>query len=196
MSVLEALSAMLFLISALSLSAPPVFSSTLILTLLMMVGMVFFIRASAKDRTQTVEFGSEVAEVDLLDQLKDYFDQRAYQVTQVDADSGWITLLGLVRPSLFIAVFVSAMAAVGLLCLGLMTSYTLGWSESQVLGLLLLSPLAGLFYWRKAGRPEEVRFSLKPSAADPYQTQLTVVAHRDEVLQLRSRLPRLQLIEE
>ena len=187
---------MLFLISALSLSAPPVFSSTLILTLLMMVGMVFFIRASAKDRTQTVEFGSEVAEVDLLDQLKDYFDQRAYQVTQVDADSGWITLLGLVRPSLFIAFFVSAMAAVGLLCLGLMTSYTLGWSESQVLGLLLLSPLAGLFYWRKAGRPEEVRFSLKPAAADPYQTQLTVVAHRDEVLQLRSRLPRLQLIEE
>ncbi|NEP45433.1 MAG: cofactor assembly of complex C subunit B, partial [Okeania sp. SIO2H7] len=28
------------------------------------------------------------------------------------------------------------------------------------LGLVLLSPLAGLFYWRKAGRPERVSVEL------------------------------------
>jgi hypothetical protein len=51
--------------------------------------------------------------------------------------------------------------------------------------LLLLSPLAGFFYWRKAGRWEKVLLKIESES----QKLLTVTAHRDELIQLQAKLP-------
>ncbi len=78
--------------------------STLLLTVLMAVGLVFFIRASVKDRTQKVELVSEQAEASLMTQLQQYFAQRSYQVVKVDAEQNQVIFEGFVRPSVFLAI--------------------------------------------------------------------------------------------
>ncbi len=60
--------------------------STFLLTLLLSVGLFFFIRASTKDRIQTVQLVSEQDEAALMSQLKEYFRSRSYQVAEVDRD--------------------------------------------------------------------------------------------------------------
>ena len=97
----------------------PVLSSTVFLTVLMLIGLVFFIRASVKDRTQTLSFTSEQPEATLASQLQRYFTQRAYQVTTVDSEENKITFEGVVRPSVFLAIFLVMLAVVGTLCLSL-----------------------------------------------------------------------------
>ncbi|MCY7390204.1 MAG: cofactor assembly of complex C subunit B [Leptolyngbyaceae cyanobacterium CAN_BIN12] len=56
---------------------------------------------------------------------------------------------------------------------------------------IILSPLAGFFYWQKAKRPEKVVLQLQASSSDQLDVQslLTVTAHRDELLQLQRALP-------
>jgi hypothetical protein len=173
--------------------------STLVLTVLLMVGLFFFIRASTKDRTQQVTLISEQPEDSLLNQLRQYFGQRAYRVAAIDAAANQVTFEGKVRPSLFLAVFLSALAAVGMLCLMLVLSMVLpNWSMLWI-GLLLLSPLAGVFYWRGAERVEQVSLTIgtlssegTPRVAqDPTKagkSVITVTAHRDELAELRRAL--------
>jgi hypothetical protein len=173
--------------------------STLVLTVLLMVGLFFFIRASTKDRTQQVTLVSEQPEDSLLNQLRQYFGQRAYRVAAIDAAANQVTFEGKVRPSLFLAVFLSVLAAVGMLCLMLVLSMVLpNWSMLWI-GLLLLSPLAGVFYWRGAERVEQVSLTIKTlnSESAPRVPQdstkagksvITVTAHRDELAELRRAL--------
>jgi Cofactor assembly of complex C subunit B len=71
-----------------------VVGSTLLLTLLLVVGLLFFIRASVKDRTQVVRLSSVQSDEWLLTQLKQYFADRAYQVTSIDADRNVVNLQG------------------------------------------------------------------------------------------------------
>lgn len=52
-----------------------------------------------------------------------------------------------------------------------------------------LSPLAGVFYWQKVGRLEEVAFKVESKSQ---QTELTVKAHRDELRQLQDSLTFLE----
>lgn len=164
--------------------------SIFVMTLLMMVGLFFFIRASVKDRTQEVQLISEQTEDSLLARLQQYFDQRAYRVTAVDAAQNQVTFQGVVRPSLFLAIFLSALAAAGLLCLGLVLSMV--WTDLTpgLLALVLLSPLAGVFYWQRAGRPEQVSLKVENLTAETShpRSRLTVIAHRDEVAELQRSL--------
>lgn len=172
--------------------------STLVLTVLLMVGLFFFIRASTKDRTQKVTLVSEQPEDSLLNQLRQYFGQRAYRVAAIDAAANQVTFEGKVRPSLFLAVFLSGLAAVGMLCLMLVLSMVLpNWSMLWI-GLLLLSPLAGVFYWKGAERVEQVSLTIEalsesaPRAAQDStkagKSVITVTAHRDELAELRRAL--------
>ncbi|MFM6064826.1 MAG: cofactor assembly of complex C subunit B, partial [Microcystis panniformis] len=55
--------------------------------------------------------------------------------------------------------------------------------------LVGLSPLAGVFYWQKVGRLEEVAFKVENKSQ---QTELTVKAHRDELRQLQDSLTFLE----
>ena len=58
------------------------------------------------------------------------------------------------------------------------------------LGLVLRSPLAGVFYWKKAGRSEQVLLKLESVADSGSQTKsfVTVRAHRDELAAMQKAL--------
>ena len=175
-----------------------VINSTLFLTVLMTIGQMFFIRASVKDRTETVRLSGQQSPELLLDQLKKYFSDRAYKVTSIDADRNLVNLVGNVRPSKFLALYLSGLAFFGTLCLVLILNVvapdfsTLWWI------VLSLSPLAGVFYWEKAGRSEAVSFLLENSESKDSDLKISVIkvqAHRDEVEALRQAL-QLELLDE
>jgi Flp pilus assembly protein TadB len=168
----------------------PVLLSTALLTMLLSVGLFFFIRASAKDRTQIVQLVAEQQEEPLFEQLAAYFAERSYQLAAVDAERNQIKYEGYVRPSLFLAIFLTFLAAIGIFCLSLVLSFLFPSLTSVFPALVLISPIAGGFYWRKAGRPEQVTLHVEtidsPNLPDTAsQSLLTVAAHRDEVLTMR-----------
>ncbi len=184
------------------LNVPPnimhrlVLSSTLLLTLLLMIGLFFFVKASVKERLQQAKLLSEQPEEPLLNQLQQYFSDRAYRLTTVDPEQEQIIFEGLVRPSAFLATFLTLIVSTSLLCLGLVLATLVPQVWRGFLGLTLLSPLAAVFYWRKAKRPEQVCLrveSLGPtldnsSNSSKAQTLLTVTAHRDEIIELQRDL--------
>lgn len=166
-----------------------VLSSTFFLTLLLMVGLFFFVRAATKDRTETLEatIGQPPESVQTI--LQRYFEQRAYQVAKVDAATHQVTFIGWVRPSLFLATFLSLMTAVGAGCLALVLGILFPDYAPEFLGLLALAPAAGLFYWRRAGRTEQVLMTVEPEGtASSASSKMTVIAHRDELLSLKQAL--------
>lgn len=174
-------------------------ASTLVLTVLLMIGLFFFIRASTKDRIQQVKLISEQTEESLLNQLRQYFGQRAYHVAAINAATNQVTFEGKVRPSLFLAIFLSLLAAIGVLCLVLVLSMVLPDGAALWLSLLLLSPVAGVFYWRGAGRVEQVSLkveaieseqvlSASPNSDRSVRSVIIVRAHRDELAELQRTL--------
>jgi hypothetical protein len=167
-----------------------VLSSTFLLTLLLAVGLLFFIRASVKDRIQQVQLIAEEPEESLLSRLQQYFDQRAYRVAAVDAATNQVIFQGFVRPSWFLAIFLTVLAACGILCLSLVLSMLYPTFASVFLALVLLAPGAGVFYWKKAGRSEQVSLKVEavPTQETSKQSLITVTAHRDELAQLQQAL--------
>lgn len=162
--------------------------STLLLTSLLFVGLFFFIRASVKDRTKEVRLVSEQAETSLMVQLQQYFQERSYKVAKIDPEQDSVTFEGIVRPSVFLAIFLTLLAAIGMLCLGLVLSLLLPSFGMIFLSLVLLSPAAGFFYWKKARRKEQVSLKLENTKSESLQSRITVTAHRDELLQLQQAL--------
>jgi Flp pilus assembly protein TadB len=169
--------------------------STFFLTLLLAIGLLFFVRASVKDRTQIVKLVSEQSEDSVWLQLQQYFAERSYRVEAVDAEQHQVVLEGFVRPSLFLAVFLIVLAAIGILCLSLVLSVLYPNFSVAWLSLLLLAPLAGVFYWRKAGRSEKVLLKVEagPEIPSGEQSVITVTAHRDEVAEFRRAFPLKQV---
>ena len=173
--------------------------STLFLTLLMMVGLVFFIRASTKDRIETLTLVRSVEPLALLQDLTTYFEGRSYAVTSVIAEPQRIVLRGRVRPSLFLAGFLTLLAAVGAICFALVLANLWPNYGPGFLVLLGLAPAAGWFYWRGSDRDEEIILEVqpdkpaKPTPATP-QAKVTITAHRDELIGLEQGLnqPRSQ----
>ncbi|WGV23753.1 cofactor assembly of complex C subunit B [Halotia branconii] len=163
--------------------------STLLLTLLLAVGLIFFIRASTKDRTEIVQLVSEQNEATLMPQLQEYFRSRSYRVAAVDREKNQVTFEGFVKPSWFLAVFLTLLASAGLACLALVLSMLIPNVGTLFLGIVLLSPLSGIFYWRKAGRLEKVSLKLEANPNQQHSSsKLTVIAHRDELSELQKTL--------
>ncbi|MBD2446783.1 cofactor assembly of complex C subunit B [Nostoc sp. FACHB-152] len=164
--------------------------STLLLTLLLLVGLVFFIRAATKDRIQTAHLISEQSEAVLMPQLQEYFHSRSYRVAEVDREKNRVIFEGYVKPSLFLAVFLTFLATVGLVCLSLVLFLLLPNLNTSVLGIALLSPLSGLFYWKKAGRVEKVLLDMQKTNQDEPNSlgKFAVTAHRDELIELQKTL--------
>ena len=169
----------------------PVLTSTLFLSLLSLIGLVFFIRASVKERSSLLQCLVEASDSDRLSQLQNHFAQRAYQIIQVNAEQQQVILEGYVRPSYFLAIFLSTMAALGLLCFALVLNMLLPNLENRAIAIVVLFPLAGIFYWQKAGRLEQVLLTVKtPESLENTQSgcQVRVTAHRDELIVLRETL--------
>jgi Flp pilus assembly protein TadB len=161
----------------------PALIPLLILTLLLCIGLFFFIKASVKERTEEMTFMTNSTEEELLPQLQAYFDRRAYQVTALDSQAQKITLQGTVQPSWFLAIFLSFLAALGLLCANLVFS-TLWPDFPPILWTgVLFAPGAGLFYWKGAYRTEQVELQVQPleQPTPTAQNLIAVKAHRDEL---------------
>lgn len=164
--------------------------STALLTLLLLVGLFFFIKASTRERLEVAMLTAKEPETTLLEKLQGYFTERAYRIAAVDAETKQVTFEGFVRPSLFLALFLTSLAAVGTLCLSLVLSILFPTLGMMALTLSLVSPLAGLFYWKTAGRSEQVLLKVEPlsQANLPEQQLITVTAHRDELAALKAAL--------
>ena len=164
--------------------------SIFLITLLLAVGLFFFIRASVKDRTEQVQLLAIEPEESLVRRLQQYFDQRAYQVTAVDASARQVTFQGYVRPSWFLAIFLTLLAACGIMCLSLVLSLLYPKLTGVFLGLVLLAPAAGVFYWQKSGRTEQVSLQVEELSHQGavIHSLVTVTGHRDELTQLRQTL--------
>lgn len=178
--------------------------STLALTLLMGIGLFFFIRASVKERLQSAQLSAPLSADQLSDRLQGYFQQRAYRVINPEvAPEGdpestshppVIALEGFVQPSRFLAIFLSSLAAVGLVCLTLVWVTLAPSVNPWAWFSVLAAPLAGWFYWIKAGRVERITYQVlgscemeSPTEATAH-SQVRVTAHRDEIIALQASL--------
>lgn len=172
----------------------PVLSSTFLLTLLLGVGLFFFVRASVKDRTQSIRYGSDLSQESLTTQLHYYFVERSYQLhSDTETKTEQMVFEGIVRPSVFLAVFLTGLTAIGLLCLALVLAIAVPALSKVWFLLVLFAPFAGIFYWQNAKRPETVVLKLESDNVVPphpsFQSFITVTAHRDELIQLEKALP-------
>lgn len=175
----------------------PTLTSTAFLTGLLGIGLFFFIRASTKDRTEVVRLLSTEPETSLLERIQAYFTQRAYRIAGVDAAQNQVKFEGFVRPSLFLALFLTGLAAIAILCLSLVFSMLFPAWAPLFPALVLAAPVAGIFYWKKAGRSEQVLLrvdTITPGSGTPQQV-LTVTAHRDELAELQRCLKLEQMPE-
>ena len=155
----------------------------------MIIGLPFFIRASIKDRTEQIKLPTSEAEEVFLPKLQQYFESRAYRVVDLDREKNQVTFEGYVQPSLFLAVFLSFIAALGLLCIVLILYFFYPSVSSFFWFSLLLSPIAGVFYWQKAGRLERVLLSVEPNMGlSEHKNIIKLTGHRDELKQLQKTL--------
>ena len=165
-----------------------ILSTSLLLTLLSFVGLVFFIRASVKDRTQQIKLATSDSEEILLNKLQQYFETRAYKVAAFNQETNEITFQGFVRASWFLAIFLSGLAAFGLFCLALILSFLYPFLGNFTWVILLFSPIAGIFYYRNASRIEKVLLKIETIAEQETKNYLTITAHRDELTQIQKTL--------
>jgi hypothetical protein len=172
---------------------PLTVGSTLLLTLLMTVGLVFFLRAASKDRTTVVDVHSPRPALDVLNGLSQWLLERGWQAEAGDPERRLLRFRGTVASSLPLALLLSLLGGVGGACLGLVLRQlliSLGWWP---LLLTLLGPLAGWIYRRRAARQEEVELQLISDDGAP-SSRLRLRAHRDELIALELELaPLLQL---
>lgn len=173
--------------------------STFFLTLLLMVGLFFFIRASTKDRIESLILAPQGSTEATLKALTTYLEGRAYRVQRVNAEDATLQFSGFVRPSWFLAGFLTVLAAVGCLCFALVLAIMFPTVGNGFTGLVILSPVAGWFYWQRSGREEQVVVRVAPATTpednspspaaeavtpEPAET-LVVTAHRDELAALQ-----------
>ena len=169
-------------------------SSTLLLTLLLAIGLGFFLRAASKDRTTVVEVHSPRPPLEVLDGLTAWLTARGWSTEGGDPDRQLLRFRGTVSSSPALAVLLSLLGGVGAACLGLVLRQLwplLGWWP---LLLALLGPGAGLLYRRRSERAEILELRLLERTAPMGGSSLRLRAHRDELIALEVELgPKLML---
>ena len=161
--------------------------STLLLTLLLAIGLAFFLRAGSKDRTTVVDVHSPMPALMVLDGLGSWLEERGWQRDGGDAERQILRFRGEVSASPALALLLSVLGGVGAACLGLVLRYlqpALGWWP---LLLLLASPLVGWLYRKKAHRIESVELRLMTPDSE-YGSTLQLRAHRDELIAIELAL--------
>ena len=170
--------------------------STLVLTLLLAIGLVFFLRAASKDRTTVVEVRSSRPPLEVLGRLSEWLLQRGWQAESSDPERRHLCFRAQVAASPWLAVLRSLRGAAGAACLALVLRQLLpplGWWP---LLLALLGPAAGMIYRNRARRAEtlELRLISHDSATG---SALRLRAHRDELIALELELgPQLGLFSD
>ncbi|MFS8894683.1 cofactor assembly of complex C subunit B [Synechococcus sp. O70.2] len=160
--------------------------STLALTLLLGIGLFFFLRASGRDRSETRFYSSSRSLEEMGSLLRKHLEGRAYRLQFADAE-GIATFVGQARPSVGLAVFLTGLAGVGLACLALVLSLLEPSWRAWPWTLVLAAPWAGWYYWRRNYRLERLRLKLQ-EADPPPGSLLWVEGQRDELEVLAASL--------
>ena len=164
------------------------FSSTLFLTILLTIGLVFFLRAASKDRTTVVDVQSPLPPLDVLNGISCWLEERGWKRNGGDIEEKLLIFNGSVSSSTFLAIFLSCLGGLGSASLGLVLIQlypSLSWWP------LLLSaigaPLAGFIYRVKSKREESLELKLLSSEISDFSI-LRIKAHRDELIAIQLEL--------
>ena len=175
---------------------PPALASTLLLTLLLAVGLVFFLRAASKDRTTVVEVRSSRPPLEVLPALADWLQQRGWIAEEANPERRLLRFRGQVQASGGLGLLLSLLGGVGAGSLGLVLRQLLPVLAWWPLLLVGLGPLAGVIYRRRAERAETVELRLI-SHDLATGSALRLRAHRDELIALEQEMgPRLGLFSD
>ena len=123
------------------------FSSTLFLTILLAIGLVFFLRAASKDRTTVVDIKSPLPPLEVLNGISSWLLKRGWKDNGGDVQEKILRFNGSVSSSPYLAVYLSFLGGLGSACLGLVLSQLyplLGWWP--LLLSLIGAPFAGIIY--------------------------------------------------
>ena len=164
-------------------------NSTLLLTILLAIGLFFFLRASSKDRTTVVEITSSQKPIEVLNVMYEWLDLRGWNQAGGDFDQRTLIFKGQVVSSRLLAIFLSLLGGFGSCALGLVIIQiypTLGWWP--ILLGLLGGPLSGIIYSKKSAREEKFELRLISNHDSEEMTSMRLRAHRDELISLENEL--------
>ena len=164
-------------------------NSTLLLTILLFIGLFFFLKASSKDRTTTVEVTSSKKPVEVLNLLCNWLKLRGWKQSGGDTERKILIFKGQVISSKFLAIFLSILGGLGSCSLGLIIVQlypNLHWWP--ILLGFIGGPLSGIIYSKKSSREETFEFRLVDSEENKKTTNLLLRAHRDELIALETEL--------
>ncbi len=170
-------------------------NSTLLLTILLAIGLFFFLRASSKDRTTVVEITSTQKPLEVLNVMYEWLNLRGWKQTGGDFDQRILTFRGQVESSKLLAIYLSLLGGFGSCALGLVIIQiypTLGWWP--ILLGFIGGPLSGMIYFKKSAREEKFELRLISNTENEKMTSMRLRAHRDELISLENELSdRLEL---
>ena len=95
------------------------FSSTLFLTILLAIGLGFFLRAASKDRTTIVDVQSPLPPLEVLKGISFWLEERGWKKNGGNVEEKLLIFSGNVASSAFLVIFLSCLGGVGSACLGL-----------------------------------------------------------------------------
>ena len=163
-------------------------NSTLFLTILLTIGLFFFLKASSKDRTTIIDISSSKKPLEVLNEVCNWLKMRGWQQIKVNSDKKTLTFKGQVISSKSLAIFLSILGGLGSCALGLVLVQMypiLNWWP--ILLGLIGGPLSGFVYFKNSQR-EEI-FELKLINENELKfTQLRLRAHRDELIAFENEL--------
>ena len=170
-------------------------NSTLILTILLAIGLFFFLRASSKDRTTIIEISSSQKPIEVLNVMYEWLIARGWKQSGGNFDQKILTFTGQVISSKLLAIFLSILGGFGSCSLGLVIIQiypNLGWWP--ILLGLIGGPLSGIIYFRNSAREEKFELRLINKDDNEEATLMRLRAHRDELISLENELKtKLQL---
>ncbi len=164
------------------------FSSTLFLTILLTIGLVFFLRAASKDRTTVVDVQSPLPPLEVLNGLSFWLEERGWKRNGGDVEEKLLLFNGSVASSTFLAIFLSFLGGLGSASLGLVLIQlypALSWWP--LLLAAIGAPLAGYIYRIKSKREESLELKLLSSELSNISI-LRIKAHRDELIAIQLEL--------
>ena len=164
------------------------FSSTLFLTILLAIGLVFFLRAASKDRTTIVDVQSPFPPLEVLNGISFWLEERGWKKNGGNVEEKLLLFNGNVASSTFLTIFLSFLGGLGSACLGLVLIQLyplLSWWP--LLLAAIGAPLAGLVYRIKSKREESLELKLLSSELSNISI-LRIKAHRDELIAIQLEL--------
>ena len=164
------------------------FSSTLFLTILLAVGLVFFLRAASKDRTTVVDVHSPLPPLEVLNGMSFWLEERGWKKNGGNVDEKLLIFNGSVASSDFLVVFLSFLGGLGSASLGLVLKQLYPFLSWWPLLLAVIgAPLAGIIYRKKSHREESLELKLLSSEISN-ESILRIKAHRDELIAIQLEL--------